>query len=164
MKHLLLACTLACASTLALAADPAPGPGAGPMGPHMMKAHGYAKNPDEHAARLKQHLQLSDEQTAKVKKILEAKQKDSQAIRDKYKPQLEAYHADKQKLRDKTHTDIEAVLTPEQKEKFKQHQMKGGMCDYKKGHGMHGGMGKHHGMMPPQPAPAEPAKPAASKT
>ena len=157
MKKLLAACVLACTTTVAFAAHHEHDGQPAMDKPMMMHGHGNRMSAEEHANLLKQHLQLNDEQTAKVKKIFEAKEKDAQAINDKYKPQLDAYHADKKKLRDKTHSDIDTVLTAEQKEKFKQHQMQGGMCDHKKGHGM-GGMHKGGMMQPPaSPAPAKPA-------
>ena len=174
MKKLIAICTLSCATGLAFAADPAPT--TIPMnGKHMMDGpammagahHGQRMSADERANMLKQRLQLNDEQTAKVKKIFEAKEKDAQALRDKYKPQLDAYYADKKKLHDKTHSDIDAVLTPAQKEQFKQMPMGGRMCD---GHGKggmmnHGGMGDmHKGMMHDGQAPAPAAKKPATKT
>jgi Spy/CpxP family protein refolding chaperone len=163
MKKLLAACALACAASTALAANPAhmpmPMQGQQPMqGQHMMPhpsmgQHGQRMSAEEHAASLKQRLQLNDEQTAKVKAIFEAKEKDAQALRDKYKPQLEAYRNDKKKMRDKTHADIEAVLTPAQKEQFKQMPMVGGMCDHNKA-GKGPGMPHHPpgGVMPNAPA------------
>lgn len=138
MKRLILACGLASAMSLAHAVEPAkPVASGGVEGHHhgAMQCHHEKKSPAEHAAHMKQKLGLSDEQTAKVQKIFEQRQKQRETLNEKYKPQLDAYYAEKKKLHDQTHTDLSAVLTPEQQQKLKDAH-KGGH------HGMHGMHGK----------------------
>ena len=117
MKKLLLACSLIGAMS-AVHAQPAqstmPNP---PMG-ERAAMHEHAFDPAEHAARLQKTLQLNDEQTAKVKKVLEDEQQQRKSIQDKYKPQFEAFRADMKKLRDETHTQLNGVLTPKQQQAF----------------------------------------------
>jgi Spy/CpxP family protein refolding chaperone len=73
----------------------------------------------ERAAHLQKSLQLNDEQTAKVTKILEDSAQQRKALMDKYKPQLDAFHADGKALREKTQSQISGLLTPKQQEAFK---------------------------------------------
>jgi Spy/CpxP family protein refolding chaperone len=73
----------------------------------------------ERAAHLQKSLQLTDEQTTKVKKILDGSEQQRKALMDKYKPQLDAFHADSKALRDQTQSQINGVLTPKQQDAFK---------------------------------------------
>lgn len=107
MKRLIQACSLVGAIALATAAQAQP------------EHRGQPPEPQERAARLQKTLQLSDEQTAKIKTILEGSAQQRKALMDKYKPQMEALHADGKALREKTESQINAVLTPKQQTAFK---------------------------------------------
>jgi Spy/CpxP family protein refolding chaperone len=105
MKRLLLACGLVGAIATAQA--------------HPESAGKPPFDSQQRATHLQKSLQLSDEQTAKVKKIFEDSEQQRKALMDKYKPQLDALHADGKALREKTHSQIDSVLTPKQQEAFK---------------------------------------------
>jgi Spy/CpxP family protein refolding chaperone len=87
-----------------------------PMPHHMHMMREKMFDPAEHAARLQKTLQLSDEQTAKVKKIFEDNAQQRKALQDKYKPQLDAFHGDMKKLHEQTHTQLNGILTPKQQQ------------------------------------------------
>ncbi|HET8711688.1 MAG TPA: hypothetical protein VFM32_09945 [Spongiibacteraceae bacterium] len=115
MKKLLLACSLIGAMS-AVHAQPAQSPMPNPsMGNHNAM-HAHAFDPAEHAAHLQKTLQLSDEQTAKVKKLFEDEEQQRKSVQDKYKPQFEAFRADMTKLREQTHTQLSGILTPKQQQ------------------------------------------------
>ncbi|HSB96334.1 MAG TPA: hypothetical protein VLC91_07805 [Spongiibacteraceae bacterium] len=104
MKRLILACGLVGAIATANAQPPEHPP----------------IDPQQRAVHLQKTLQLTDEQTAKVKKIFESSAPQQQALMDKYKPQLEAFRADEKALREQVDGQITGVLTPKQQEAFKQ--------------------------------------------
>lgn len=116
MKKLLLACGLVglIAGANAQPASTAP---AAHSEPHAMM-HEKAPNPAEHAAYLQKTLQLSDDQTTKVKKIFEDSAKQRAALAEKYKPQFEAFHGDMNKLHEQTHSQLNGILTPKQQQAF----------------------------------------------
>ena len=141
MKKILLACTLL-GSIGAAYAQPA--------------AHGAHDNGPasaaERAAHMQKALQLSDEQTVKVKKVYESSEQDRKALFDKYKPQFEAYRGDMKKQRDQTKTQLNAVLTPTQQaaletmhegrgKGIRAHRKHGNQCPM---HGDDGGKAAHH--------------------
>jgi Spy/CpxP family protein refolding chaperone len=66
---------------------------------------------DKITHRMKRRLDLTDEQTVQVRKILLENLKEFQSIRAKVRPQLEAQL-------EKTQNELEAVLTPEQSKKL----------------------------------------------
>lgn len=79
-------------------------------------------DPKERAARLKEKLSLTDEQTAKVEKIFA----DSQA---KFEKEMGATEEERyarreamKKMMDETHAEINKILTDEQKAEFKKLQ------------------------------------------
>ena len=115
MKKLLLACSLIGAIGVA---------NAQPM------MHDHAPDPAAHAAQLQKTLQLSDEQTAKVKKLFEDNAQQRKALGEKYKPQFDAFHDNMKKLHDQTHTQLNSLLTPKQQQAFEaQRKAHGdGMC------------------------------------
>ncbi len=116
MKKLILACTLL-----------------GSISAYAQAHEHQPPNADVRAAQLQKVLQLSDEQTSKVKKVFETDAQQRKALADKYKPQFEAFHADMKKQREQTHEQLKTVLSP------KQQQALEAMHD---DHGMHGqGMG-----------------------
>ncbi|MFT3928904.1 MAG: hypothetical protein QM709_01300 [Spongiibacteraceae bacterium] len=121
MKKFLTVCGLIGAISLAAIAANAQQPQTTnndqPMEKHrMMREHKF--DPAERAAHLQKTLQLSDEQTAKIKKLFEDSEKQRNAIDEKYKPQFEAFHADMKKLHEQTHTQVNGVLTPKQQQAF----------------------------------------------
>lgn len=105
MKRLILACGLM--GAIATAQAHPEQPGRPPL------------DSQQRVEYLQKSLQLSDEQTAKVKKILENGEQQRKALMDKYKPQFDAFHADAKAQRDQAHAQIDSVLTPKQKEAFK---------------------------------------------
>lgn len=133
MKRLILACGLVGAIATAQALPEHPGE------PPM--------NSQQRSAHLQKSLQLTDEQAAKVKKILDGSDQQRKALMDKYKPQLEALHTEGKALRDQTHSQINAVLTPKQQEAFKAQAEKREMMMHKRMHGPDGkdDDGPHHG-------------------
>lgn len=123
MKKLLLACALlSSVSVYAQAHDK------------------QAPSADERATKLQKVLQLSDEQTGKVKKVFDADAQQRKALHEKYKPQFDAFHADMKKQREQTHTQLNAVLTPKQQQALETMHDGHGM----RGHGK-GMMGKMDG-------------------
>lgn len=142
MKKFLLACSLIGAIS-AVNAQPAQSM-MSPKGEHPahMGMHEQALNPAEHAAQLQKTLQLSDEQTAKVKKVFENTAQQRKALEDKYKPQFEAFHADMKKLHEDTHTQLNGILTAKQQQALEaQREARGGeICpdDKDGGEHMHG--------------------------
>ncbi len=119
MKKFLLACGLIGAISAANAQVTNTHPVATMPASHPQQcseAYGKTWNPAAQATHLQKTLQLSDDQTAKVKKILEDSATQRKAIEDKYKPQLEAFHADMEKQHEQTHAQINGVLTPKQQE------------------------------------------------
>jgi Spy/CpxP family protein refolding chaperone len=105
MKRLILACGLVGAIATA----------------HAHPEHGGKPRFDaqQRATYLQKTLQLSDDQAAQVRKILDGSEQQRTVLMDKYKPQLDAFHADSSALREKTHAQINGVLTPKQQEAFK---------------------------------------------
>jgi Spy/CpxP family protein refolding chaperone len=105
IKQLLLTCAMvgAVATANAYAADQKD-----PRGPSV----------DDRASHLQKSLQLTDDQTAKVKNILAAEDTQRKALHDKYQPQFEAFRADAKKLHDDTQTQVKGVLTPKQQAAF----------------------------------------------
>ena len=145
MKKFLLACALIGAVSAVHAQSTQPAPADRPM-PPPMAMHGHEFDPAKRAEYLQKSLQLSDEQTAKVKKLFESDIKKHQAIEDKYKPQFEAFRKDMDKLRDDSHKELDGILTAKQKEAMAtQHpRMSGGergrgeQCPRDGKHGDHG--------------------------
>ena len=132
MKKFLLACSLlgAIATAHAQPAQTAPDHPMGGMGAHMMMRE-HAFDPAEHAAQMQKALQLSDEQTAKVKKVLETETQQRKALDDKYKPQFEAFHTDMKNLHEQTQTQLNGILTPKQQQALEaqyKHKGHGEMC------------------------------------
>jgi Spy/CpxP family protein refolding chaperone len=115
MKRLILACGLV-GSIAAAQAQP---------------AHHEVFDAQQRATQLQKGLQLTDEQTAKVKTIFENAGQQHKALMDKYKPQLDAFRADQKALHEQTQQQISGVLTPKQLVALKQY------------HDMHGSMHKH---------------------
>lgn len=133
MKKILSICSLIgviSMSAISVHAQPSPTAPSDRMHKPMMCEHKF--DPAERAAHLQKTLQLSDEQTAKVKKLLEDNAQQRESIKDKYKPQFEAFRADMKKLHEQTQTQLNGVLTPKQQQALEaQRKSHGrGMCDH----------------------------------
>lgn len=70
--------------------------------------------------RLKQELNLSPEQVAKIQKILDAAQKQAEADREKYQGNRDAMMKAMRERWEKIDKEIESVLTKDQKKKYEQ--------------------------------------------
>lgn len=128
MKKILSICSLIGAISLgALSAN------AQPMAndPKAERGHSEHEHKFDAAARathLQKSLQLSDEQTTKVKKVFEDSEQKDKAIVNQYQPQFDAFHAEMKKLHEQTHTQLNGILTPKQQEALKaQHAARGHM-------------------------------------
>lgn len=144
MKKILLACSLLGAMS-GVFAQPAPatGPSHSAVDAARIHEHEHAPDPAAQAAHLQKALQLSDEQTVKVKKVLEDNAQQRKALTDKYKPQFEAFHADLKKLHDQAHTQLNGILTPKQQQAFEaQHKWRGEHP--RDGRGFDGDNHEHH--------------------
>lgn len=69
---------------------------------------------------LSEELNLTDEQKAKVKPILEAQGKQMHAIRDDSSLSQDQKHEKMMQLHETTHSQINGILTPDQQKKFAQ--------------------------------------------
>jgi Spy/CpxP family protein refolding chaperone len=110
---LALALAAAFSTTLALAEDQKPAPGAGKGGRQQM-------SPEQRADRLKQELGLTDDQTAKVKAVYEKNADKFKALREDTSLSEEDRRAKFREMMKSTMEDVAAVLTPEQKTKFQE--------------------------------------------
>ncbi|MEN3038806.1 MAG: hypothetical protein ABDI07_06600 [Candidatus Kryptonium sp.] len=70
--------------------------------------------------RLKQELNLSQEQVVKIQKILETAQKQAEADRERYQGNRDAMMKAMRERWEKIDKEIEAVLTKDQKKKYEQ--------------------------------------------
>lgn len=81
------------------------------------------KSPEERIemkiSKMKEVLQITPEQEAKIRPVLEQKQKNMEAFRAAHKGDKEAIKAENKKQRELSHKQINAVLTAEQKTKWK---------------------------------------------
>lgn len=100
----------------------------------MGMGHGHdAMSADEHLQMLSQKLNLTDDQKAKIKPILQQHLNDRQTIMKDQSLSPEDKHAKMKASMDSAHSQIEAVLTPDQKKQFA--EMMNDM--HGKGKGMH---------------------------
>jgi len=113
------------------------GPGAGPKGPPPVS---------ERLERMGQHLQLTDDQKAKIKPLLEAEVAQAKAIHEDSSLSRQQKMEKFQKLRSSTHDKIKPILTPEQQKKLEEMQEKAKERreEWKQKH-----------QAPPQPEPAK---------
>ena len=81
---------------------------------------GASASPDAHLQMLSEKLNLTEDQKAKLKPILQDQAQQLKAIRDDASLSPEQKTAKKKALHDTMHDQINAVLTPDQQEKFKQ--------------------------------------------
>ena len=136
MRKLLLACCLGAAVVTAYAQPQHPGPDANQRLTHMQKS-----------------LQLSNEQTQKIKPILEQSDQQRHALRDKYEEQFKAFHTDMKNLDQQTRGQLATVLTPAQLQAFDA-QREGHKHFMRRGPGHRpGGPGPHGEAGPDAPQP-----------
>jgi Spy/CpxP family protein refolding chaperone len=79
-----------------------------------------AGSPETHLQMLTEKLNLTDEQKAKIKPILEDQEHQLKAIREDTSLSQEQKSAKKKAIHESFHGQINSVLTPEQQAKFKQ--------------------------------------------
>ena len=154
---LALAILLAVALPLSMVAQseaPPAAPPQGPMGEHHdhMGRMGGPPSPQQHLDHLAQVLNLTDDQKAKIKPILEDTHTQSDSIRkDSLLSQQERF-TKLRELHEKSMAQVRGFLTPEQQTKLdsmnKRHEMVPG-----KGMGHGAGMGHGEGQQPPPPPP-----------
>lgn len=77
-------------------------------------------DPSDKAEKLQETLQLNDNQTQEVERILEQALQQKEALKQKYTiAEYDDYKDDKKELMEKTHDQINTLLTDEQKQSFK---------------------------------------------
>ncbi len=91
--------------------EQAPGPPQGRRGQMM-------QTPEERLDRLSKDLNLTDDQKAKIKPILEKEADQRKALMEDQSTSREDRRAKFMELQQKTHEDIKAVLTPDQQKKL----------------------------------------------
>jgi Spy/CpxP family protein refolding chaperone len=77
---------------------------------------------DQHLQTLSERLNLTDDQKAKLKPILEDKMKQMKAVHEDSSLSPDQKRTKMKSIHDSLHEQINAVLTPEQQTKFKQMQ------------------------------------------
>ena len=92
--------------------------------PHGHEAMG-ATSADAHLQMLSEKLNLTEEQKAKLKPILQDQAQQMKGLHDDASLTPEQKAAKKKAIHDTTHDQINAVLTPEQQEKFKEMKREG---------------------------------------
>jgi Spy/CpxP family protein refolding chaperone len=85
-----------------------------------MGGHPDAMSPQAHLLMLSEKLNLTDDQKAKLKPILEDQAQQMKAVRDDTSLSQEQRKAKKKALHESFHDQINGVLTPEQQAKWKQ--------------------------------------------
>jgi Spy/CpxP family protein refolding chaperone len=139
-QFLLLAVSMLSVSVWAQQSQPAPNDDAH----HRMgqgKGHGHeAMSADDHLQMLSQKLNLTDDQKAKIKPIIEQHLQERQTIMKDQSLSREDKHSKMKASADSAHAQIEALLTDDQKKQFV--EMMKDM--HGEGKGMHG-HGDHHG-------------------
>ncbi len=110
------------ATGLLLAGQAAP---AQPTPPQGHEATGATGSPDAHLQMLSEKLNLTEDQKAKLKPILQDQAQQLRALRDDPSLSPDQKSAQKKIIHETTHDQINGVLTPEQQEKFKQMKQEG---------------------------------------
>ena len=82
-------------------------------------------SPEAHLQMLSEKLNLTEDQKAKLKPILEDQAQQMKAVRDDASLTPEQKAAKKKAIHETTHDQINAVLTPGQQEKFKEMKQEG---------------------------------------
>lgn len=114
----------------------------------MGQGHGMM-NADEHLQMLSQKLNLTDDQKAKIKPILEQHLKDRDAIMKDTSLTPEQKHEKMKASMDAAHAQMDPILNDEQKKQFAQ------MMQDMHGQGK-GGMHNHHGDHPQSKSDSSP--------
>ncbi|MDX9874731.1 MAG: hypothetical protein RBS88_07450 [Spongiibacteraceae bacterium] len=79
-------------------------------------------DPSDKAEKLQETLQLNDNQTKEVERILEQMHEQKEALKQKYTiAEYDEYKDDKKELMEKAHDQINDLLTDQQKQAFKTH-------------------------------------------
>lgn len=105
---------------------PAPAQGHHSMGEH------HEMSPEAHLQMLSEKLNLTDDQKAKIKPILENQSQQMKAIHEDSSLSEDQKKAKMKALHESMHSQMKDILTPEQQAKLKEMS--------------HEGMGKHMGM------------------
>ena len=123
------------------------GQGQGQMGP----GGGHrGMSPEQRLAHLTKTLNLTSDQQAKIKPMLDQEQQTMMSMHQDTSMSQQDKWAKAKSIREGTNDQIKSVLTPDQQTKFVQ------MQDRQMEHmGQHGGMGQGGGMGQPQQAPPQ---------
>lgn len=84
--------------------------------------HRNMESADQQLQMLSEKLNLTDDQKAKIKPILEDQMKQMKAVHEDSSLSAEQKHDKMKSIHDSSHEQINAVLTPEQQAKFKEMQ------------------------------------------
>ena len=87
---------------------------------HAGMRHHNGESADQHLQMLSEKLNLTDDQKAKLKPILQDQMQQMKAVRDDSSLSQEQRRAKMKSIHESFHDQINAVLTPEQQAKFKQ--------------------------------------------
>jgi len=87
---------------------------------HAGMQHHNAESVDQHLQMLSEKLNLSDDQKAKLKPVLQDNMEQIKAVREDSSLSEEQKHAKLKSIHESMHGQINAMLTPEQQAKFKQ--------------------------------------------
>ena len=112
------------------------------QGEHHGRGHGGPPNPDQELAHLTQALDLTSDQQAKIKPILEDSFKQMQSVHQDTSLSQQDRSAKMQEIHKNLSAQIHEVLTPDQQTKFD---------SMTKNHGHHGGPSGSGGQNPPPP-------------
>jgi len=93
--------------------------------PQGHEAMGATGSPEAHLQMLSEKLNLTEDQKAKVKPILEDQVQQLRSVRDDSSLTPEQKAAKKKAIHETTHDQINAVLTPDQQAKFKEMKHEG---------------------------------------
>jgi periplasmic protein CpxP/Spy len=87
---------------------------------HAGMHHHNGESADQHLQMLSEKLNLTDDQKAKLKPILQDEIQQIKTVREDSSLSQEQKHAKLESIHESMHDQIHAVLTPEQQAKFKQ--------------------------------------------
>ena len=84
--------------------------------------HQKGESAEQHLQMLSEKLNLTDDQKAKLKPILQDQMQQMKAVREDTSLSEDQKHAKMKSIHESLHEQINAVLTPEQQTKFKEMQ------------------------------------------
>lgn len=156
-SSVVLSTLLAASALLAVQVRAEDGPGGPPpTGEKQMRPEkGRMPGGGERLEKMKEHLGLSDEQTAQLKAIWAEEAKELKALRGDDTGPTPEKREQMRAIREKYRAQIEAVLTPEQREKM-------AAAREKRQEGQHGPKGPKDGQKPKGPKGEKGDKPAPS--